>query len=166
MAVYAVHLPGKNILETSLAAVADAAFIREGFSWGAFFFGPFWLVWHGLWLGLALWVAAFILYSGAAVFDPSSSVSLILAVFVQILFGLEGNHLRQMKLVRRGFRLVEIVAAPALEEAEGRFFNHVAEVRAPLLDEPAPLVADEDEPVKPDLNRDVLGLFSWPEDKP
>jgi len=43
---------------------------------------------------------------------------------LQILLGLEANRLREAKLAAQGYHLVEIVAAPALDQAEAAFYHH------------------------------------------
>ena len=59
MAVFTVHAPAG-------AANADATvFVREGFSWSAFSFGPLWLLWNRLWLAFGLWLV-WIVALGAA----------------------------------------------------------------------------------------------------
>ena len=63
MAVYSVHLPGAPGQKPN---ASDAAFVREGFCWPAFVFGPFWLLGCRLWLSAALWFAAFFILSGLA----------------------------------------------------------------------------------------------------
>src|SRR4051812_28041644 len=55
MAVFTVHLPRRL---DDPAAVERVKFVREGFSWAAFFFGPLWLLFHRLWLTFLLWVVA------------------------------------------------------------------------------------------------------------
>src|SRR5271165_2348935 len=70
MAVYSVHLPGDSV-----ANVSEAAFVREGFSAAAFFFGPLWLLWRGLWLWAVVWLAGFIALwglTGAGVLSSSA----------------------------------------------------------------------------------------------
>ena len=43
---------------------ADAAFIRDGFSFLAFLLPPLWLLWHRLWIEAALALAALVLAAG------------------------------------------------------------------------------------------------------
>ena len=68
MALYSVHLKGSG-----LQSVAEAAFVRQAFSWKAFFFGPLWLAWHRLWIALLLWAAAYLILIAACArfFRPS-----------------------------------------------------------------------------------------------
>ncbi|MGO9675312.1 MAG: DUF2628 domain-containing protein [Methylocella sp.] len=123
MAVYSVHLPGAPGQKPD---AADAAFVREGFSGAAFFFGPFWLLARGLWLSAALWcVAILILLSVVAAGALSSDAALTLALLLQVFLGLEASRLIENKLWRKGYDLAEIVAAPHLEEAEMTFYREL-----------------------------------------
>jgi hypothetical protein len=117
MALYSVHLKGSGF-----QSVAEAAFVRQAFNWKAFFFGPFWLARHRLWVALLLWVAAYLLLIAAlrTVLSPEAAFPIGLAL--QIFLGLEANRLREAKLAAEGYHLVEIVAAPALDQAEATFY--------------------------------------------
>ncbi len=44
-----------------IRAGAPPVLVREGFSWGALFFGPLWLAAHRAWVAAALSLAAFVL---------------------------------------------------------------------------------------------------------
>src|SRR4051794_26361348 len=106
MSIYAVHAPANT--RDNIAAAADrCAFVRDGFSWGAFFFGPLWLLWHRLGLAILCWLAAMLLLWAAHYWlGLSNSVVswsyLAIAAFV----GLEGGMLRSAALRRRGFDVV------------------------------------------------------------
>jgi Protein of unknown function (DUF2628) len=118
MALYSVHLQGDGP-----QSIAEAAFVRQTFSWKAFFFGPLWLAWHRLWATLALWAVAYSILIAASATVISAEAGLFIALVLQILLGLEANRPREAKLARQGYRLVEIVAAPARDEAEIAFFR-------------------------------------------
>jgi hypothetical protein len=158
MAVYSVHLPSAG----GGAEAADAAFVREGFCWPAFFFGPFWLLARGLWLSAALWCAAIlILLNLVAAGALSSGAGLALAFLLQIFLGLEANRLIENKLWRRGYNLAEIVAAPDLEEAEMVFYR-----RLDPQAETAPqriAAAQPRRPPPPPGPAPVIGSFPAPE---
>ncbi|HET6378981.1 MAG TPA: DUF2628 domain-containing protein [Methylocella sp.] len=118
MALYSIYLregvPGTE---------PDAAAVCQAFSWKAFFFGPLWLAAHQLWAGLALWsLAYFLLLAAAATYISAGAISLI-ALFLQILLGLEAGRLKEAKLESQGCRLAAIVAARGLEEAELAFYR-------------------------------------------
>lgn len=119
MALYAIHLR-----DNAPQSIAGAEFVCQAFSWKAFFFGPFWLLSNGLWAGLALWTAAYLLLAEAAITFISSWASASIALVLQVLLGLEASRLREAKLAAKGYRLVEIVAARASDEAEIAFYRH------------------------------------------
>jgi Protein of unknown function (DUF2628) len=118
MAFYSVHLRGDGP-----QSVAEAAFVGQAFSWKAFFFGPLWLLRHRLWTGLALWAAGYSIVIAASLAVVSAGAGLFMALALQMLLGLEANQLREAKLAQQGYRLVDIIAAPARDEAEIAFYR-------------------------------------------
>jgi hypothetical protein len=132
MALYSVHIQGDRP-----QSVAEAAFVRQAFSWKAFFFGPLWLLWHRLWAGLALWAAAYSILIAASLTVVSAGAGLFMFFALQMLLGLEANRLREVKLGRQGYRLVEIISAPACDEAEIAFYRQLEAPDHPLADIPS-----------------------------
>jgi hypothetical protein len=118
MALYSVHLRGSGV-----QSVAEAAFVHQAFNWKAFFFGPLWLVRHRLWVALLVWVAAYLILILTTRTLISFWALFPIGLALQILLGLEANRLREAKLANQGYRLVEIVAAPALDQAEAAFYH-------------------------------------------
>jgi hypothetical protein len=118
LAIYTIHSQS-----TALDAIRDARFLRDGFSWNAFWLGPAWLVGQGLYRVSALWLVAILVLAFAAgtILSPVASATIFLAI--QALLGLEADQLLQAKLARKGYELVDIVAAPNLDEAEVAFFR-------------------------------------------
>jgi hypothetical protein len=129
MAFYSVHIQGDGP-----HSVAEAAFVGQAFSWKAFFFGPLWLLRHRLWAGLALWAAAYSILIAASFTVVSAGSCLFIALALQMLLGLEANRLREAKLAAQGYRLVEILAAPARDEAEIAFYRQSEAPDGPLAD--------------------------------
>src|SRR4030081_2539275 len=129
MALYSVHIQGDGPL-----SVAEAEFVRQAFSWKAFFLGPIWLLWHRLWAGFVVWAAACSILIAASPTIISESACLFIALALQILLGLEANRLREAKLAKNGYRLVEIIAAPAHDEAEIAFCRQFEAPDGPLAD--------------------------------
>ncbi len=129
MPLYSVHLR-----DNGPGAYAEAAFVRQAFSWKAFFFGPLWLARHRLWGGLLVWAAAYLVLIAACSVALSATSIFFIALALQIYLGLEANRLRETKLAAKGYRLAEIIAAPARELAETAFYREV-EARHGLLDE-------------------------------
>lgn len=118
MALYSVHLRGSGF-----QAIAGAAFVRQAFSWKAFFFGPLWLARHQLWAVLLLWAAAYLILIAAWRTVLSADAVFYIGLALQFLLALEANRLREAKLGAQGYHLVEIIAAPATEEAEIAFYH-------------------------------------------
>ena len=123
MAVYSVLEPARAA-DGHPAAPEQFAFVRDGFNWAAFIFGPIWMLWRGLWLVLLGYVVAMggfeLLYR---VLGASLGVRALIGFLIAILIGLEAASLRRWTLIRRGWRDHGIVVADDLENAEHRFFS-------------------------------------------
>jgi hypothetical protein len=79
--------------------------VREGFSWGAFLFGPFWLLAHRLWLAALLWLAVPV---AAVLLAPFGGALLLPAA--QFLLGCHARDLQRRALARRGYAQEHVVA--------------------------------------------------------
>jgi hypothetical protein len=164
MAVYSVHLPGAPGQKPN---AAEAAFVREGFCWPAYVFGPFWLLARRLWLAAALWCFAFLIISslaGAGLL--SSTASLMLMVLMQIFIGFEANRLIERQLWRQGYDLAEIIAAPHLEEAEMAFYRRLGAEDEAAARGLAPALSGPNRPPPPPPPSGpapVIGSFPAPE---
>ena len=123
MTVYTVHEPPpKDYGQTSDPERFE--FVRDGFSFWAFLFGPFWMLRHRMWLVLLGYVGVsvaletiFIVLSGGAV--ARSIANLLLALLV----GIESATLRRFTLGRRRWTNLGVIVADDLEAAERRFFD-------------------------------------------
>lgn len=107
--------------------------LREGFSWGAFFYGPLWLAAHRAWTAAALALAGF-LFLALLVHGLTLPVLWLAEAW---LLGLWGNDLCRLSLSARGFSLAHVIAA---RDADGAFSRLLA-VRPDLseaFDPPAP----------------------------
>jgi len=121
MPVYTVHAPpdGAN------TGINDQfVFVRDGFHFWAMIFGPLWLLWHRLWLGLLGWVI-FIgaLRIGLTGLGVSRIWILLADIIVAVLMGLEAASLRRWALSRGKWRQLDIVIADSEDTAEYRFFE-------------------------------------------
>lgn len=116
MKLFAVHVkPGAEPLVTP-----------EGFSWGAFAFGPLWLALHRAWIAAALSLAASVLI---VVLAPPE-LAAILGFGLAWLLGLHGHDLQGWALERRGYTLIHMVAARGREEAWLRLIGHRPDLAA------------------------------------
>jgi hypothetical protein len=122
MTIYAVHVPSNA--GDQAAAAESCAFVRDSFSWGAFFFGPLWLLRHRLWIAFLGWLAAvLLLWIGSYWLGLSNSAIFWCYVAIAIFLGLEGGLLRSAALRRRGFDLTDIVASNSRDDAERLFYT-------------------------------------------
>jgi hypothetical protein len=168
MTLYTVLLPGDPQVDSDPMA---AVFVKEGFSWPAFFFAPVWLIFRRLWLVLAGYIVAVVVVGGIGdvLGDGFTGPALVL---IHFLFALEANELRRWTLARRGYRLATVVEGRRLEEAEIRYFasagtDAASEASPPAADAtpPAPPAPTPRPlgPIAPSAEAgDVIGLFPAP----
>ncbi len=81
--------------------------VREGFSWGATFFGPLWLLAHSAWIPAALVFAAWLLL--ATLSHPSSGP--FLGWLLAFATGFFANDARRWSLSLAGYGLAGVIAA-------------------------------------------------------
>jgi Protein of unknown function (DUF2628) len=95
---------------------AAPVLVREGFTWGGFFLGPFWLLANRAWIAGVLALCAGVLMA----FLVRGPVGTILEFALAWLIGLFGRDLVRWSLGRRGFSQAQVVAAPDGEAALAR----------------------------------------------
>jgi hypothetical protein len=121
--------------------------VREGFSFGGFFIPVLWALYRRAWIVLPVYAAlaglvmVLLVMFGAGrwtleyamgalgigmpvllVAHPHPAIA-ALAALIAALMGFEANDLRRFMLARRGYRVVDVVAAPSLVEAERAYFG-------------------------------------------
>lgn len=122
MRIYTVHT-----LAWSATADSDAVFVKEGFSWLALLFGPFWALWHGLWLSaLALFLIGAVIGAAGEYSGLAQDAGAVLQFAVQFLFALWANDLRRWKLGRQGYIERGVASGRRVADAERRFFAGAA----------------------------------------
>ena len=121
MAVYTVHVP--EGVADHVRRADRTVFVREGFNSAAFVFGLLFLLWHRLWIALALWLLACCSIAALAwtLHPPVGSLVALLAL-MHLFVGVEGNDLRRWRLERRRFSLADVVTGHRREDAERAFF--------------------------------------------
>jgi len=165
MAVYSVFAPP---VSTGEADAERFRFVRDGFSWGAFLFGPLWMIFRRLWLVLIVYVVLIAaLTVGLAKLPFGGAAAVLLVPFLIALFlGLEGSSLRRWTLRRRGWSDLGIVVGEDIEAAERRFFEAwvagAAEHRAPMSSHVAPPVSASYRASGVTAKPEVIGLFPDP----
>jgi len=158
MPVFTVHAP----VDAVRRADSDRfVFVRDGFHFWAFVFGPLWFIWHRLWLALVAYIVVIAVVFGLLVAlrtggDARGFVLLIVA----LLTGYEAASARRWTLSRGRWHEQGVVVADDAEGAERRFFaqwtGESASPGLPSTDRGAP------PPVRPGAHHDVIGLFPQP----
>ncbi len=98
---------------------ATPILVREGFSFGALIFGPFWLAAHTAWLpALASFLLAILI---AVLANPPAST--VLFIGLAILLGFSGRDLVRWSLARRGYLESSVVTGRNEDEAQGRLLD-------------------------------------------
>jgi hypothetical protein len=116
-----------------LKAGAEPVLVKEGFTWGALCFGPFWLAAHRAWIAAGISLAAYVLIA-ALVPRPARDVLLLALAYGH---GFIGNDLRRWALEHRGYLLQHVLAARGEDEALGRLLTHRPELASRFRPEPA-----------------------------
>jgi uncharacterized protein DUF2628 len=165
MAVYTVHQPPLKKYE----AAPDPerfAFVRDGFSFWAFLFGPLWMLRHRMWLAfIGYIVVAVAMQLGLRVVGASGGAATFAALMLALLVGMEAGTLRRFTLGRRGWRNVGTIVGSDRDTVERRFFD--AWVRGETL---GPIPPSAARPAAPAAQAqrgatpapDVIGLFPQP----
>jgi hypothetical protein len=96
---------------------ADAIFVSDGFSWGAFVFTWAWALWHRMWIVAVILISMLLITS---LLPPAAQILSFLAV--SILMGLHANDLLGWSLARRGYSEIALGNGNSLEEAELSFY--------------------------------------------
>lgn len=97
-----------------LHATKPPVLLKEGFAWGAYIFGPLWLLAQRAWVPAALAIA---FYAAVAVFCEER-VTVLAWLLANWCLGLWGHDLQRWALSLRGFTLAHVVAA---RDADGAF---------------------------------------------
>ena len=159
MPVLNVHAP--------VAAVRRAdsdrfVFVRDGFHFWAFLFGPLWFIAHRLWLVLAVYIVVVAAIVGLmVVLRTGDDAWSIVVLIVALLTGYEAANAQRWTLSRRWWRELGVVVADDAEAAERRFFaqwtGEVSTAGSSSHHTPPPLPT-----ARPGATSDVIGLFPQP----
>jgi hypothetical protein len=108
---------------------AAPVLVREGFSWGALFFGPVWLATHRVWVAAVLAAAAGVLI----LFLAPDVLSIALLSALILLLGLSGHDLHRWSLDHRGYLLAQVIAARNETEALQLLLSRRPDLRGAYL---------------------------------
>ena len=102
--------------------------VQEGWSWGAFLFGPFWFMASRAWIP-ALLQAALLLF--IAELAPER-IGWVLGTALAVLAGLLGRDAIRWALDRRGYVLMHVLAARDEEAALARLLAYRPEIASTM----------------------------------
>lgn len=123
MTTYLVHVPVSAEPGTP-AGLDRSVFVKDRFHWLALLFPAIWLIVHRAWLGLLAYVIASV---GLLVVESLAGLPDQTIVLSQFLLNLAlavfAPDVRSWTLARRGWRLVDVVAAADDEDAARRFYD-------------------------------------------
>jgi hypothetical protein len=129
MRVFTIHLS-----QSALSPDRDAILIKEGFCWPAFFFGPFWALWHRMWfVCLGVFAVIILMAVAEAILRVDPMTYSAVSVGVAALIGFNGNDWRRTALSARGWQMSGLSAAADRDAAFRRFVD----LHPEALDTPA-----------------------------
>lgn len=113
---------------------ADVLAIASGFRWWAAIAPLVWLLWHRLWLGVALYLVFSVALGVAfALGDIAEPAATAIGLAVSLLIGFGAADYWRWTLDRKGWRLVAVLRAEAAADAEALYIrNRGASFAAPL----------------------------------
>jgi len=120
-----------------------------------------WLIYRHQWLALAGYLVAVMGSSFAlAIGNAGDAAGMLSGFAINFLLALQANDLRRWTLSRRGYRLVGLIFAPDLDQAEHKFFRRLLDGVRDMPGDPGPppaAVAKETD--RGFGSEPVLGLF-------
>jgi len=144
------------------------AFVKEGFSWPAFFVPILWLLYYRMWIEFVLlaviYIALQLAFGGAA---QGQALAGWAGLAIAVLFAFEANDLRAASLERRGYRLAGVASGRDRTEAERSFFTAWLPQQAKAARSPEPTAeprrqAEAGPPMPRSEGEEVIGLFPRP----
>ena len=131
MARYTVHIPANADAtrpDGRAEALERAIFVRDGWSWTAFFLGPLWLLWNRHWItGVLALIVTGVVFIGLVALPVSEAARAGAIILLMGLWGLEGSSLRRFALARTGYTEEGLVVGGDLDALEQRFFAEMGE---------------------------------------
>ena len=101
--------------------------VKQGWSWPAFFFSFIWAMVKKQWaLGFAVLVGFFVLgfiIGAVGGGDSSDAIINVIALIINIVFGINGNSWREKNLISRGYEQADTVTAANPEGAVALFLK-------------------------------------------
>jgi len=166
MTIYTVHAPPTKGEDTS-PEPDRFVFVRDGFYFWAFVFGPVWLLAKRQWFALLFYVLVVAaLQVGLWLMKVPPVTHTLVSLFMHFLVGLEAATVQRWTLNRRRWTQSGIVSGANEEAAERRFFDvWVLQQKkwptGPVAPSPPP--PPRTPPASTDIN--IIGLFPEPQSR-
>jgi hypothetical protein len=172
MPVYTVHAPVAGGTEAH-SATDRFVFVRDGFHFWAFVFGPLWLAWHRLWLVLLGYIIVVTCGTVAlSLAQASTGIRFVVTLLIALLMGFEAASLWRWTLSGRRWRQLDVVVADDEETAERRFFDRWTSNQRGLSNDQSAVDRGAPPPTRdipgqafsrpPLPHSDIIGLFPQP----
>ncbi len=164
MTVYSVYEP-PAVTPDPMQRAERLAFVKEGFSWPAFFVPLLWLIYYRMWIELIVLGLIYIVVQVAFGSDTQGQALALWASFaIGVLFAFEANDLRAAALGRRGYRLAGVASGRDRTEVERSFFTAWLPPQASVARTPARggeprRETEAPPPVQRRGGEEVIGLF-------
>lgn len=114
-----------------LAPNREPVLLPEGFSWGAFLFGPVWLLIQRAWIPAALYVVVTVVLSALPLPQGASTV---IGLAISVLAGVLGRDWVRWSLERRGYTEGAVLAARDGDAAYARLLAARPDLAHGLVD--------------------------------
>jgi len=124
MIIFTVHEPPAPPIDRLDRAEA-MVFLKDGFTWGAFLFGPIWLAANRLWLSAVGYIVLAVF--GYVLLERAGAAESLFGLFILALnavVGFEAHWLKSSKLEASGWNALGSVTGRSLAECERRFFEN------------------------------------------
>ncbi len=122
MSVYTIHEPPDPPADR-LDRADSHVFVKEGFTWTAALFTPFWLIANRMWIALAGYLVAMAVIQIGFAWIAGPQLTSLLMMAVHVLIGFEADTLKRWTLDRNGWRTIGSVVGRNWVECERRFFE-------------------------------------------
>jgi hypothetical protein len=123
VSAFTVHEPPETG-GTRLERAERLLFIRDGFSWRAALFAPFYFLLRAEWLALAVYAAAAaLLLAILRLVGAGDEWFGWVFALLNVVAGFEAAELQRWSLARRGWREIATVGGQGQDDAERRFFE-------------------------------------------
>lgn len=120
---YTVHEPAEPA-DAPTERADGLVFVKDGFNWWAFLFGPLWMLVNRLWLPFL----GYLVLAGAVggilyLLDVGAAWATLASLALNLIVAFEADSMQRWSLDRKGWRMIGTVSGANMRECERRFFE-------------------------------------------